>query len=157
MKKYFFFFLLIGLICLSCSSSTGVSVPSDFNVTYSFSSPLVKQDVSIVIKNTSLVMSYSNGTLNKNGNTTSDFEPSECEELYKYLKSNDALNIKSPEKEKLVDVPAESITITYKGKSNTIELTAVTNPPANIVNIKNKIFDFATKFNKDWKKNAGFE
>ncbi len=146
------------LVALSgCSGSHKLDSSSDFQVQFSSRSAIQSYEVAITITTDELRLSFNNVARGNIFNQSYTLQKPDREALYEYLRSVDFLSLKSPKADLLVDAPQTSISASYDGRSNTIEFGRVQNLPDTIAALRKKIFDVASKYNKEWQKKVGFE
>ncbi len=152
-------FLSLSILWLlsSCSSSGTGGLSKDFDVSYYSKSSLMKYELKIEINRRSLILNYKNESKGLSENFSYNIEESESENLYNYLKSNNINSLKAPPPDRLLDAPVQLIKVKYNNKSNSINFGTVKDPPVKIINLKNTLFELASKYNKNWKKDLDLQ
>lgn len=151
------YILFILIAFFACCNSSKVNNPSDFSSSYFSKSGLMNYELKIEVAEGNLKLNYRNGQNQKSGNAVYTLKDEEITELYKYLDKIGFLSMKSPEPEKILDAPQQTIEATYNSKSNKIDFGSVKTPPETMVTYKKMLFDLADKYNKTWKKDMGLE
>lgn len=152
-------FLYLFILCLlaSCSPSKTTGLSKNFDLSYYSKSSLIQYELKIEVNRKKLSLNYKNKRKGLSSNYSYDIEDSESENLYKYLKSNNMNSFKAPASDRLLDVPVQTIKVNYDNKSNTIDYGTVKDPPIEIINLKNMLFELTSKYNKNWKKDLDLQ
>jgi hypothetical protein len=152
----YIYLLLTSILAFACSAGNS-NYPSDFTAAYATQSPLMVYELAISINGNELSLAYKNGQNNKSGNGVYTVKDPEVTEIYKYFKSINIVSMKTPEGEKMLDAPQETLKAAYDDKVNAIYFGGLKNPPDNLVKAKNMLIDLASKYNKSFKKDLGME
>lgn len=153
MIKYINF--LVFVFFAACTASS--DIPSDFSLTFTSKSELMKWEVNISLNNESLKIVYKNSQNNSSGNWVYTVKQSDAEKIYKYMKSSGFIKTKVTVGEKVLDAPSQNLTGVYNAKSNSIDFGNIKEPPENLRNLKQMLFELSDKYNNNWRKESGME
>ena len=145
---------LISLMLSSCAS-TQRDYPADFYVQYHSKGALTQHEINVEINKNRMKLYFSSRQPSRSINKSHTITDAEASDLYNYLNSVDFHSIKSPEKEKMLDMPQEHIRATYDGNKNDIDLTSVRNIPDNIRKVRERIMMLVDKYDKNFRTEAG--
>jgi hypothetical protein len=151
------YILFILITFFACCNTSKVNNPADFYSSYTSKSGLMNFEMKIEVTDGSLKLNYRNGQNQKSGNAVYTLKDEEIAELSKYLDKIGFLTMKSPEPEKILDAPQQTIEASYNSKSNKIDFGSVKTPPESLVTYKKMLFDLTDKYNKTWKKDMMLE
>lgn len=155
MRKTAGFLFIILFILFGCSGSS--QIPSDFSLSYSTKSELMKWEVNLSLSNESLKIDFKNSQGNTSGNSLYTIKDFEAEKIYKFMKSSGFIKTNITEGEKVLDAPTQNLTGVYSGKRNSVDFGNIKEPPDNISKLKQMLFELADKYNSNWRKDSGME
>ena len=149
--KYLYFLITFTLVFSGCVTFRFWDIPEDLHIKYHSKGHLIDYEQNIEITEYTLKVNYVKpNEERKYAPRTIKGDPM-LDDIYSYIKDVDFLEKSQPIGEMLSDAPEESLTVSYDGKTKTINFGNLKDPPEYITKLRTLIFDFATYYFPEWK------
>lgn len=149
------FTMLVSVSLISCSNNMADSAENSFR--YYSKGYLIPFEMKISVTGNDLALFYKGSKMNKAFEENFTIKDDENKRLFDFLNEINFLKMDVPKPERLRDTPMKKLFASIEGESREIDIGQISSVPESLMKLQTRIFNLATAYKPEWKKDIGWE
>ena len=149
-----FLTLILSISFFNCNNE--MAGAADNNVQFYSKGYHIPFEVKISVTGNNMELFYKSSEMKDAFSQNFSISDEEKDEIFGYLNEIDFMKMEVPDLVKKMDAPVAKLTAKLNGESREIDIGQLPSIPQSLVTLRTKMFNLASAYKPEWKKEVGF-